>query len=481
METESIVKELTQEGCLVEPSIVDTLQVDDIERIRDLSPKPQIINQRFLENMREQADAAATEESERSDLVDDGDRNVQRRTKVEVEKHFENGQDGKDIPEFVQYFNDRYERMRELLENRMELSNAVSIGRLDDYGEKEEVSVIGMVSDKYKTSSGRWIVYLEDPSGDTKVLIDEEEGERIIEDEVIGIAGVTGDDIVFSNDIVRPDVPISREVRKTDEEVYAAFISDMHFGSIDYMEDSMEKFLEWLRSDDPQAERVSYIFVNGDMVEGVGNYPGQHEELVVEDIYKQYERFEEFLRDIPDDIEVIVVPGNHDIVRLAEPQPKIPEEACPETHDKENVHWLSNPATVRIHGFDGPGIRVLLYHGYSFDRHVDAIPDLREKGYEEPHHVMVDYLKRRHLAPTFGSNLLSPEERDYMVIDEVPDIFTMGHTHAFDVTNYKGINLISSGTMQSQTDFQERMGHKPDPGMIAVVNLKTRDTTVKEL
>jgi len=144
-----------------------------------------------------------------------------------------------------------------------------------------------------------------------------------------------------------------------------------------------------------------------------------------------------------------------------------------------NVHMVSNPATVRLHPHQNGGITVLCYHGYSFDQHVDAIQSLREKGYEEPHHVMVDLLRRRHVAPTYGSNLLSPEEQDYMVIDEIPDIFVMGHTHAFDVANYKGINLISSGTMQAQTAFQKRVGHKPDPGRVALVNLQTRDVKVR--
>ena len=94
---------------------------------------------------------------------------------------------------------------------------------------------------------------------------------------------------------------------------------------------------------------------------------------------------------------------------------------------------------------------------------------------------MVDLIKRRHLAPTYGTNLISPEETDYLVIDNIPDIFVMGHTHAFDVSNYKGINLISAGTMQGQTDFQKRMGHKPDPGQVAMINLSTRDVKVKEI
>ncbi len=464
METEHMVKRLTESGCLVEPEAVDAMAEEDLKRITSMQPRPMVITERFLENLHEHREGSG------------------RRTKVEVEKSFEGNMEEKDVEEFVQYYHDRYERMKELLTQRMELSNAVSIGRLDDRGEREDVSIIGMVRDMYKTSnSGKWIVYLEDPSGSTKVLVDEDEGEWIVEDEVLGVSGQTGDDIVFADSVIRPDIPLSRDVRTTDEEVYAAFISDIHYGSIDTLDERMDTFAEWLRSGAEEADKVNYLFVNGDIAEGVGNYPGQKDELVVTDIYKQYERFEAFIEKVPDDIAVIVVPGNHDFVRLAEPQPPFSEETLPSLVEKDNVYLLSNPATVKIHGFDTEGIRVLLYHGYSFDNHVDAIPDLREKGYEEPHHAMVDYLKRRHLAPTYGSNLLSPEERDYMVIDEVPDIFVMGHTHAFDVENYKTVNLISSGTMQSQTDFQKRMGHKPDPGKIALINIKTRDTIVKEV
>lgn len=467
-----MVKRLTEHGCLVEPEVVDRLQEDDLNRITGMDPLPMVVNERFLENLRDTETIR-----DETDGLDDS-----RRTKVEVEKHFEGNMEEKDVEEFVQYYNDRYSRMKDLLRQRMELSNAVSIGRLEDRGEREDVAVIGLVRDMYQTkNSGKWIVYLEDPTGETKVLIDEDEGEWLIEDEVIGVTGQTGDDIVFADKVVRPDIPLSREVNTTDEEVYAAFISDIHYGSIDTLDDKMDGLAEWLRSGAEEADRVNYLFVNGDLVEGVGNYPGQRDELRQENIYKQYEQFEEFVDKLPDDLEVIVVPGNHDFVRLAEPQPAFGEETMPNLVEKDNVHLLSNPATVRIHGFGNDGIRVLLYHGYSFDNHVDAIPDLREKGYEEPHHAMVDYLRRRHLAPTYGSNLLSPEERDYMVIDEIPDIFVMGHTHAFDVANYKTVNLISSGTMQSQTEFQERMGHKPDPGEVALVNLKTRDTIVKEL
>lgn len=462
MDSRAIVKELTQSGCLVKPNVTESLSDTDLEQIQRLPATPLVVNEQFLERLRDQDE----------DMITD--------TSIKVEKQFEGGIEEKDVEEFVAYFNDRISRIRDILTNRRELDNAISIAGLEEYGEKENVSVIGMVRDKYKTGSGRWIVYLDDSTGETKVLVDEDDGEWLLEDEVIGITGVTGDDIIFANDIVRPDLPITRDVSTTEEEVYAVFLSDIHYGSIDTLEEYMDTLADWFTTSD-EAKKVGYLFVVGDMVEGVGNYPGQRDELRVEDIYKQYELFEEFVGEIPDRIQIVVIPGNHDFVRLAEPQPPIPKEVAPSLYEQENVHMLSNPTTVLIHGHAGDPIRVLLYHGYSMDGHIDQIKELREKAYDEPHHAMVDYLKRRHLAPMYGSNLLAPEDRDFMVIDEVPDIFAIGHTHAFDVANYKGVNLVSAGTMQGQTDFQKRMGHEPDPGEIAMVNLQTRDTTVKEL
>ncbi|MDY6789180.1 MAG: metallophosphoesterase [Candidatus Nanohaloarchaea archaeon] len=485
--SEEIVNELLSEGYLVDPCAVDYIRASDVEIIKSSEETPEVIDRDFIDRVRSSSgENIETEEGdgdgEDSDDSTNGENrnkndSEDRRTKVEVEKMFEGSMKSRDVEDFVQHFNDRYIRMKDLLSNRMELKDTVSLDRIDEY-KGDSVSVIAMVSRKYRTDSGKWIVYLEDHSGDIKALVDDKEGERIVPDEVIGISGNVGEDIIFADQVVRPDVPISREVRGTEEEVHAVFVSDLHMGSSEFLGDRMEKLLEWINSGEKD---IRYLFVVGDMVAGVGNYPGQKDELEVKDIFSQYEMFSDFVDRVDEDIQVLIIPGNHDYVRLAEPQPKLPREVCPDIYDKENVHWLSNPSTVKIHGFEGRGIRVLMYHGFSFDDHRDKIPELRKKGMDEPHHCMIDFIKRRHLAPTFGSCLLSPEERDYMVIDNIPDIFVMGHTHAVSSYSYKGINIISSGTMEAQTDFQKRRGFQPDPARIPVVNLKTRETQIKEV
>lgn len=519
------VKELTQKGCIVAKEAAEDLTDEDIQKIESLDSPPMYITEEMLSNLRQDQvseddvetvgedsegvsqeleaveEAEEKEEEEREDLAEDsseesvsqedkeasgssspsaigmkdtGSRN-DRRTKVEVLDKADISKTEKDVPEFLNYYNDRYDRMKKLLTRRMELKSAVSIKRLERRDEGSEAATIGLVKDKYSTNSGKFIVELEDKTGTFKLLVDEREGERLVPDEVIGVTGSMGGDIIYADNVVHPDMPIPDGVNTTQDSVRAAYISDLHLGSIDTRFDMMEKFGDWLS----QQKDVGYLVIPGDIVEGVGNYPGQEEELEVTDIYRQYQRFEEWVERLPEDLQIIVGPGNHDIVRLAEPQPRIPEKALPNISDFNNVHLVQNPQNVRLHGIRSKGILHLLYHGFSFDDHVDRIQDLREKAYDEPHHVMIDLLKRRHLAPSYGSNLMSPEGKDYLAIEREPDVMVSGHFHSHANESYKGVNVICASSFQGQTDFQKRVGHQPQPGYVTLMDFKTRNTEVK--
>ncbi|MFT4892580.1 MAG: DNA polymerase II small subunit [Candidatus Nanohaloarchaea archaeon] len=411
------------------------------------------------------------------EILDNRDR-TEMDTKVEIMDEKEISRDEKDVPEFLQYYNDRYDKMKKLLMRRKELQAATTLNRLERRNEGEEATAIGFVKNKYSTNSGKWIVELEDKTGTFKALVDERDGERIVPDEAIGVIGSMGGDIIYANSVVRPDLPIPDGVETTSEDVEAAYISDLHLGSKDTRHDKFMEFAEWLKSKD--AKKVGYVVIGGDIVEGVGSYPGQKDELEVTDIYKQYDLFQDWVEKVPEHIQIIAGPGNHDITRLAEPQPRLPEKAFPDIVDYNNLHLIQNPQMVRLHAIRSKGIRNLVYHGYSFDDHVDQIQDLREKAYDEPHHVMIDLLKRRHLAPTYGSNQLSPEGEDHLAITEEPDVFVSGHFHSHSNESYKGVNVINSSSFQEQTDFQKRMGHEPDPGKVTLVDYKTRNTRVKK-
>ena len=83
-------------------------------------------------------------------------------------------------------------------------------------------------------------------------------------------------------------------------------------------------------------------------------------------------------------------------------------------------------------------------------------------------------LKSRILAPEYGASTpLAPDQSDYMVIDEIPDIFVTGHVHTYARLNYRGITVINASTWQSQTEYQKMNNFKPVPGIATVVELDT--------
>ena len=378
--------------------------------------------------------------------------------------------------DFVAVFRDRLERLGSKLRGRVNHRPATSIESMPG---GNEVAMVGLVNDVRSTASGHWLVELEDVTGTFPWLVmkDREYAhvvEELLCDEVLAMEGTLSDDsgIAFVDAIHFPDVPRTHQPSTADRHVQAALISDVHVGSQEFMYDAWSRFTDWLHTE--AAQHVEYLLIAGDMVEGVGVYPNQDEELDIVDIYDQYEAFSDYLAEVPGDMEIIMVPGNHDAVRLAEPQPGFDEDLrkLMSAHDARIV---SNPATVTIEG-----VSILMYHGVSLDEVIAELPS-EKASYEEPHKAMYHLLKKRHVAPQFGGHTrLAPEERDYLVIDEVPDIFHTGHVHKLGFGKYHNVLAINSGCWQSQTDFQKSVNIDPDAGYAPIVDLDTLDVTVQK-
>ena len=149
--------------------------------------------------------------------------------------------------------------------------------------------------------------------------------------------------------------------------------------------------------------------VAGDIVDGIGVYPNQDEDLSIKNITLQYEEAARLFGQIRSDIKIIIAPGNHDASRLAEPQPAVPEEYAKDLYNMDNVEFVSNPAIVSL-----DGVKTLIYHASSF---VDM--DMNVKGLEQKHSglIMKELLEKRHLAPIYGERTpLASEIEDYLVI-----------------------------------------------------------------
>ncbi len=396
----------------------------------------------------------------------------------------------REVQDFVAYFKVRYNTLKEMLMNRQDLQNVVSINRLNTKTKMPKTEVIGMIVEKRTTKNGGVSLTIEDPTGQIVVIVNKDKAEltnlarNLVTDEVIAVKGSLSGQVIFANEILMPDVPLTKEMKKAPDEVYAIFTGDLHVGSNLFLAKEFMRFVEWIncksgsREQKEIAKKTKYMFIVGDIVDGVGIYPEQDKELMIKDIKKQYEKAADLLGLIRKDIKIIICPGNHDALRISEPQPPLGEEMAPNLVKMPNVIMVSNPSLVNIHSSkEFPGFDVLLYHGYSFDYYASNVDHIRTNGgYDKPELIMRFMLQKRHLAPTHGSNLYVPDtKRDMMVINKVPDFFVTGHIHRAAIASYNNVTTICSSCWQAKTAFQEKTGHHPEPSRVPVVNLKTRE------
>ncbi|MFC2175027.1 DNA-directed DNA polymerase II small subunit [archaeon] len=381
------------------------------------------------------------------------------------------------VGDFVALFRDRYEALAKILRVRGNMARDIETVKKKRLG--DDVRVIGMVSSINTTKNGHRLMELEDLGGSLKVLFPKSDkamvefSQNIIPDEVIAVEGKMSKELFICKQVYRPDVAM-REPNRTEEDIYVALLSDMHIGSKLFMETQFQKFIEWINGGGKQSElagKVKYITIAGDLVDGVGVYPGQEDELATDDIFKQYEQLQFYLKQIPDYIEMVAIPGNHDAVRVAEPQPALSKEVLGPLNDMSNFTCIGSPGYVSLHGFE-----VMLYHGASIH---GIVPHTNNVNYERPETVITEWIKRRHLHPVYGEKPpIVPEKKDYMVMRKVPDLLHVGDVHRNGYTTHRGVIGINSGCWQSVTPYQVKLGHHPTPCVLPLVSLRSGKITI---
>jgi DNA polymerase II small subunit len=297
--------------------------------------------------------------------------------------------------------------------------HVIPIGRINK--NLSDVQLIGIVKEIKTTVNEHKRIELEDETGTTVLMALKGNGEvfsyasEVIVDEIIGVSGKfskNGDLIIIQN-IVFPDIKLQHDKKKADVSVYAAFLSDVHIGSNTFMNDEWNSFLRWINGDlgnlrqREVASKIKYVVFPGDLVDGIGIYPGQEKELTIPNIYQQYEALAK---------------------QLAEPQPTFEKEIQDLFSGKEFI-FIGNPCNFSLHG-----VEILSYHGQSL---LDFSTNIQHLNYNQPTDVMKVMLKKRHLAPAYGGYTpLAPEHSDYMIIDKVPDIFVTGHVRTCSYIKY---------------------------------------------
>ncbi|MCW4027980.1 MAG: DNA-directed DNA polymerase II small subunit [Candidatus Bathyarchaeota archaeon] len=381
------------------------------------------------------------------------------------------------LEDYVEYFRDRFTKLRKVMNSRMDVRDARTIGDVLKAPAKSKAKMICLISDKRESRRGIFL-QVEDLEASATVFVPSEKPEifhkaqRLALDQIACVCVVRGrGDLSVAQDIIFPDIPL-RKPSKAPIPVYVALLSDLHVGSKMFMKKAFARFTLWLRGElgDSRlreiASHIKYVVIAGDIVDGVGVYPKQMDELEISDIYRQYEAAANMIGDIPDYIEVVVIPGNHDATRRALPQPALPKEYAEPLHEARRIYSLGNPSAISLHG-----VNVLALHGRSLD---DVISTLPKMSFQAPDEAMKFLLQCRHVAPAYGlRTMIAAEKEDHLVIGRVPDVFHAGHVHMMRYSSYRGTLVVNSGAWQRQTEYQREMGHTPNPGIVPIVDLQS--------
>lgn len=367
-------------------------------------------------------------------------------------------------------FASRYRSLSRLLKGRPDLQNVRPMAELKN--QHAPASAIGMIRQVRETPEKHHIILtVEDETGSLDVLIPKDSAPArgaYLNDEVVGLS------LTFSRErgrlprvlaVLRPEVASARAFHRSTGPTRVVFLSDLHIGSRSFLSDAWGGLVDFLSGRGPRPElahQVAHVVIAGDLVDGIGIYPNQERDLAIGDIVEQYAELGRRLRELPERLNVIVVPGNHDAVCPAEPQPGLPKELVRLL--PPNVRALGNPSTFALEG-----VVIEAYHGRSFD---DLIPAIPGASYGRPTEVMKRMLSMRHLGPMYGGRTpLAPQSTDGLVIETAPDIFVTGHAHTFGVDQYRGVLLLNASTWQAETEYQRMRNIVPVPARAAVVNL----------
>jgi DNA polymerase II small subunit len=382
---------------------------------------------------------------------------------------------------------DKYNKLRALIKKRPEVSSATKINNIFKLSQSVEISTLGLVEGIRQTKKGNFLFTLEDLNGKISVLVQNKSEniesvkiiQRTLNDQMLFVKGLynPGENgrkgIIFASYISKIEIPTDFQPNLSPDPLSIALISDIHIGSKEFEEGLFDKFIKFLNGKSnnkalrEKAGRVKYLVINGDLVDGIGIYLNQQEDLIIADIYKQFKKASDILSEIPDYIKIFFVSGNHEPVRNAIPRPAVPKKYCEDLVNM-GVKLLGNPSLIKTHN-----VNTLIYHGESM---LDINRLIHDLDIAKPIETMKEFLICRHLAPTFGEiTQIAPISTDHLIIEKIPDIFHTGHIHINGVGKYRNVTLVNSGCFQSQTDFMKSFGIIPTPGVVPIIELDSLD------
>ena len=384
---------------------------------------------------------------------------------------------GKDA--LKQYYKSRMRKLREIMLRRLDFQDTVTIREAILHNANQKVKIVGLIHSIKQSKNGTITLLIEDETGRAKVILKDNirKIREIIDKNIlnicVGVEGVVKNNKIIADEISLPEIPKPPELN-IKESFTLILTSDLHVGSVHFMEKKFEEFTKWIK-ENREKYNIKAVIIAGDLVDGVSKYIHQEKELKIKDVEKQYEKALELLSSIPSEIKIILIPGDHDATESPlPPYMGFKREVLEEVRKYSNLIVLPEPVHIEVNG-----VRILITHGKTLEHLASQREALSSSTVLK---LMQLVLRIRHLAPLYNLNSrILPTAQDVFVIDEIPHILQIGHLHIQAVGCYKSILMVSSGTWQKQTLYQKVYGIKPTPGRVMLIKCFERSIKPKIL
>lgn len=357
--------------------------------------------------------------------------------------------------------------------------------------EKREGVLIGMIHDTQVLHTNRFVIQLEDPSSGrpTKCVIVQEspsfpDYRNVLRDTIIGVSGVLPKNFQYGKitafwgkDIYRPSLKEHTANLNGKQDSKVLCLADIHYGSEKFSRNLISRLIAFLNEeiDNPEIpfspREIDVIIIAGDLVEGTS----QNTENQLTDSYEaQYSQLAEILAKIPSRITIITIPGEHDASQLAIPQPAIDKKLGKALYTLSNIQNHGNPLRLTING-----MKFLVFHGQGSDKTFQNLFKIKE---QNPVIGFTQLLEYRHLSPEYGSlTSIAPYSKDYLVINEIPDVLITGHLHLANFGIYKGVRIVSCGSLKRPRSNQSETKKESSVGVFPVIDTTTGEITLFDL
>ena len=285
---------------------------------------------------------------------------------------------------------ERYEKIKKIFSTRLDLVNPVSINKINP--KTKRFSLVVMVKEKDEKNK---TLVVEDLTGEMTIDGGNIDFDLILPDEVLGLV-CEGNGEIKAVSLLWPDIPMKRDIPKTEEGIFCIFLSNLHLEQ-DF-DGKTQKILK-------EIQQLNY------------------KQLLVflfSESSNDKKTLENFIKKLPSDSRVIII------------------QKSTESLGVENAICFSSPALLNI----DKKIRILLCDGEMFSTYKNIWVSKKSE------EIMLNLLKKRHLDPIFALEKALIE--DQLIIDTVPDIFVSGKFNSPGMMNYKGTTIISCGSFSTE-------------------------------